>query len=431
MHHSPQAIAQIQSHFAGITQINTRYLYHQSRLPAGKTVLTSGQAPVLTALPKPAGKPPLKLVPLQHEGQTYLRLQYPPESNLYPQLKELKQVKWSRTYRCFLTWAQADKLHLLVDELLPLVHLALSQQIQVKDLSLLKKLWEQLYLEDQHFLPCPLVYLEKMQLLNYSRRTMRTYHALLLRFLNTYTAQGLDVINTFTPEQVNQYHMALQAKGQSYTYINQSINAIKFYYGKLLGRRDMGLAEVNRPAQEKKLPKVLSKEEVAAILKAPDNLKHRCLLLLLYSGGLRIGEVVNLRLTDVQSKRRLLLIRGGKGYKDRTTLLSPRLLEELRLYYQKYKPKDWLFEGQDGGAYSVESIRNVFRAALQKAGIRQAATPHTLRHSFATHLLEQGTDLRYIQALLGHNSSKTTEIYTHITQHGLDKIISPLDGLNI
>ena len=193
----------------------------------------------------------------------------------------------------------------------------------------------------------------------------------------------------------------------------------------------MGLAEVCRPAQEKKLPKVVSKEQVAAILKAPVNLKHRCLLQLLYSGGLRIGEVINLKLTDVQSQRRLLLIRGGKGYKDRTTLLSPRLLEELRAYYKVYKPKVWLFEGQDGGAYSVESIRNVFRAAKKKAGIKQAATPHSLRHSFATHLLEGGTDLWYIQALLGQNSSKTTQIYTHITQHGLDKIISPLDGLNM
>jgi integrase/recombinase XerD len=133
----------------------------------------------------------------------------------------------------------------------------------------------------------------------------------------------------------------------------------------------------------------------------------------------------------VQSQRNLLFIRGAKGHKDRTTLLSGKLLEEPRQYYRKYKPKLWLFEGQDGGPNSVESIRNVFRAALKKAGITREATPHTLRHSFATHLLEQGTDLRYIQALLGHSSSKTTEIYTHVTQHGLEKIISPLDRLNI
>jgi site-specific recombinase XerD len=225
--------------------------------------------------------------------------------------------------------------------------------------------------------------------------------------------------------------LVLQQRGLSYAYINQSINAIKFYYSKVLNRLEMDLAEVDRPVKEQKLPKVLSKQEVAAILKGPTNLKHRCLLLLLYSGGLRISEVVNLKLSDVQSQRNLLFIRGGKGHKDRTTLLSGKLLAELRQYYRKYNPKLWLFEGQDGGPYSVESIRNVFRAALKKAGINREATPHTLRHSFATHLLEQGTDLRYIQELLGHSSSKTTEIYTHVTQHGLEKIISPLDGLNI
>jgi integrase/recombinase XerD len=310
-------------------------------------------------------------------------------------------------------------------------HVSLSQQIQLKDLQPVKKLWEQLHLQDQNFLPCPLAYLEKMQLLHYSSRTMRTYHAMLLRFLNTFASQDMDAINQFTPELINKYHQSLQQRGHSFTFINQSINAIKFYYAKVLNRLEIGLTEIDRPAKEKKLPKVLSNQEVAAILKAVANLKHRCLLLLLYSGGLRISEVINLKLTDVQSQRNLLLIRGGKGYKDRTTLLSGRLLEELRVYYKQYKPKVWLFEGQDGGPYSVESIRKVFRAAMEKAGIKRVATPHTLRHSFATHLLEQGTDLRYIQALLGHSSSKTTEIYTHVTQHGLEKIISPLDRLNI
>jgi integrase/recombinase XerD len=139
--------------------------------------------------------------------------------------------------------------------------------------------------------------------------------------------------------------------------------------------------------------------------------------------------VINLKLTDVQSNRNLLLIRGGKGKKDRTTLLSQRLLESLRSYYRQYKPKDWLFEGQYGGQYTVDSIRNVFRACKEKAGIHGPYTPHSLRHSFATHLLEQGTDLRYIQTLLGHGSSKTTEIYTHVTTQAIEKIMSPLDNL--
>ncbi len=150
---------------------------------------------------------------------------------------------------------------------------------------------------------------------------------------------------------------------------------------------------------------------------------------LLYAGGLRIGEVINLKITDVKSDRNLLLLRGGKGKKDRTTLLSQKLLLSLRAYYKQYKPKEWLFEGQFGGQYTTDSIRHVFNTCVKRAGIISKPTPHTLRHSFATHLLESGTDLRYIQTLLGHNSSKTTEIYTHITTYALDKIQSPLDNL--
>ncbi|WP_239023019.1 tyrosine-type recombinase/integrase [Pontibacter mangrovi] len=191
----------------------------------------------------------------------------------------------------------------------------------------------------------------------------------------------------------------------------------------------MDLSQVERPEKADRLPTVLSKQEVQRILSATANLKHRCLLQLLYAGGLRIGEVINLKITDVQSERNLLLIRGGKGKKDRTTLLSQKLLESLRAYYREYRPKVWLFEGQYGGQYTTDSIRNVFKGCVQKAGLQKKVTPHSLRHSFATHLLEQGTNLRYIQSLLGHKSSKTTEIYTHITSHGLESIVSPLDNL--
>ena len=231
-------------------------------------------------------------------------------------------------------------------------------------------------------------------------------------------------------EEINQYHRQMvQCGTYSYSFVNQSINAVKFYFQRVLGRHTMDLSQVERPEKADRLPMVLSKQEVQKILASTDNLKHRCLLQLLYAGGLRIGEVINLKLTDVQSDRNLLLIRGGKGKKDRTTLLSRKLLESLRSYYKVYRPKVWLFEGQQGGQYSVESTRNVFRAALKKSGVQVKATPHTLRHSFATHLLEQGTNLRYIQSLLGHRNSKTTEIYTHITSHGMESIVSPLDNL--
>jgi integrase/recombinase XerD len=242
--------------------------------------------------------------------------------------------------------------------------------------------------------------------------------------------QGLELINAFSAEEINRYHRGMvQSQKYSHSTVSQSINAVKFYFQRVLGRHSVRLEDVERPEKPSRLPQVLSKQEVLRILSVTENLKHRCLLQLLYAGGLRISEVINLRISDVQSGRNLLFIRGGKGKKDRTTLLSQKLLESLRLYYKDYRPKVWLFEGQTGGQYTVESIRSVFRASMEKAGVKTKATPHTLRHSFATHLLEQGTDLRYIQTLLGHRSSRTTKIYTHVTSYALDKITSPLDCL--
>lgn len=178
-----------------------------------------------------------------------------------------------------------------------------------------------------------------------------------------------------------------------------------------------------------KLPKVLSEKEVTAILNAVYNLKHKAMLLLIYSAGLRAGELINLRIEDIDSEQMRVFVRSGKGKKDRVTILSHKALTVLREYFKKYRPKEYLFEGQFGGKYSDSSLRRVFGNALKKAGNSKKVTLHSLRHSFATHLLERGVDMRYIQMLLGHNSSKTTEIYTHITHKGWQKIESPLDKL--
>jgi site-specific recombinase XerD len=188
---------------------------------------------------------------------------------------------------------------------------------------------------------------------------------------------------------------------------------------------------VQRPKKEKRLPEVLSEEEVASVLNAVENIKHKAILSLIYSAGLRLGELINLKINDIDSKRMVVNIRQGKGKKDRLSLLSEKVLLLLREYYTVYQPKEWLFEGQFFGQYSATSVQKVFRIAKAKAGIKKPATVHTLRHSFATHLLERGTDLRYIQALLGHKNPKTTEIYTHITKKGMEKIKSPFDNLNI
>jgi site-specific recombinase XerD len=234
-----------------------------------------------------------------------------------------------------------------------------------------------------------------------------------------------------TEEQIREYLLYLiQDRDVSISYQNQAINAIKFYYEQVLGR-PVRSYYIQRPRRELKLPNVLSEEEVGSLIRSIQNLKHRTIISLIYSSGMRIGELINLRINEIDSSRMVIVIRQGKGKKDRISLLSIKILVLLREYFKEYRPKEWLFEGQFGGQYSEQSIQKVFRAALERAKINKRATVHTLRHSFATHLLERGTDLRYIQALLGHQSPKTTEIYTHITKKGLENIKSPLDNLDI
>ena len=184
-----------------------------------------------------------------------------------------------------------------------------------------------------------------------------------------------------------------------------------------------------RPRKPKKLPTVLSQEEVLALFRAVSNLKHRCILMLIYSAGLRLGELVRLRIEDVFIPQRKIFVKAAKGKKDRYTVLSDKMLVVLQKYLGNYHPDYWLFEGQTGGPYSARSVQNVLRKAVKQAGVNPYATVHTLRHSFATHLLENGMDLRYIQALLGHSSPKTTEIYTHITEKARNRFRSPLDTL--
>ncbi|WP_460879804.1 tyrosine-type recombinase/integrase [Pontibacter rugosus] len=410
--------------------VDTRYLNRPRRLrPAMGALVTSGsqQSEPLAKLPE---LPIIRLQPLQHGGKTMLQISFPYNELIYKTLRYSSCCQWLQEPRCFAVGTEAAGLHHLLEDVQGVAQVWLSNTLKISDMSIMRRLWEQTYRKHSGYLPCPLPYLEKLYLLNYSLSTIRTYHSLLLRFLNGHSQQGLEAINEFGIQEINGYHRQMvQAGTYSYSFVNQSINAVKFYFHRVLGRHTLDLNQVERPEKADRLPIVLSKQEVQRILSATANLKHRCLLQLLYAGGLRIGEVINLKITDVQSERNLLLIRGGKGKKDRTTLLSQKLLESLRAYYKEYRPKVWLFEGQYGGQYTTDSIRNVFRDCAKKAGLQKKVTPHSLRHSFATHLLEQGTNLRYIQSLLGHKSSKTTEIYTHITSHGLESIISPLDNL--
>jgi len=274
----------------------------------------------------------------------------------------------------------------------------------------------------------PETYLAKLRELRYSTNTIDSYTFMFKEFINYYPDKELGDI---TEEEIVGYLQYLVTERKiSTSYQNQAINAIKFYYERVLGgRRRVYLIE--RPREEKFLPEVLSQEEVTALLNAIDNLKHKAVLMTIYSGGLRISELINLKIKDIDSNRMQIRIEQGKGKKDRYTLLGQKTLEVLRSYVKQYQPREWLFEGVNYGPFSETSIKKALKTALEKTKITKHVTPHTLRHSFATHLLESGTDLRYIQSLLGHQSTKTTEIYTHITVKGFDQIKNPLDRLDI
>ena len=274
----------------------------------------------------------------------------------------------------------------------------------------------------------PPEYIKTLLLRKYSEKTVKVYTSLFLQFMRYFKRKRLDEIGD---EEIRDYLLYLNTRRKvSDSHLNQSINSIKFYYEKVLGRPTKEYY-LQRPRTSRKLPEVMSLEEVSSILRSVDNIKHRCILYLIYSGGLRLGEVTNLRVTDIDPGRMMIKIRQGKGKKDRYTLLSDKALELVRQYLQEYSSSDWLFQGKEGGKYSDRSVQEIFHKAVRKAGIRKPVTVHTLRHSFATHLLEQGTDIRYIQELLGHGNIKTTLIYSHITRKGISGIRSPLDSMTL
>lgn len=280
--------------------------------------------------------------------------------------------------------------------------------------------------EIANYRTCPEEYVLKLRELRYSESTIKTYKGMMEELINY--NQHLELERIEENHIIKYLRYLVMERKVSISYQNQAINAIKFYYERVLGGKRKNYL-IERPQTEKKLPTVLSEEEVSEMLRGVNNLKHKAILTTIYSSGLRVSELIGLQIKDIDSDRMQIKVEASKGKKDRYTLLAQRNLTILRDYFKEYKPKIWLFEGAIGEPYSVRSVQSIVKEAARKAGIKKRVTAHTLRHSFATHLLEQGTDLRYIQELLGHASSTTTEIYTHVTTKGLAKIKSPLDQI--
>ena len=336
-------------------------------------------------------------------------------------------------------WDTSEKSWVFDEKEIPLEHLY-SHFDGLAQFEFLEKRLESVEYKKAHLRPCD--FLEPLDIkhsreierfkdyLNskrYSPNTIKVYSDSLATFFRYFSAKEIaDISNDDLIAFNNNY---ILKNNFSASFQNQVVNAVKLYFSAIQHKK-IDVALIHRPRREKILPNVLSKEEVKAILNSLSNGKHKIMLSVIYACGLRRSELLNMKPNDILSDRKLILIKQSKGKKDRIVPLSNLLLDQLRNYYKIYRPTVYLFEGQNmGEKYSARSLELVFKKSLRLANISKPVTLHWLRHSYATHLLENGTDLRYIQELLGHKSSKTTEIYTHVSTKSIEHIKSPFDDL--
>ncbi|WP_282014033.1 tyrosine-type recombinase/integrase [Marinifilum flexuosum] len=346
-----------------------------------------------------------------HRNRKVVKITFDYSLGILELLKKHFQVKWSQSKKCWWIARTEFDYKKFKEVFSPIAEIVAITDKEQKKIEV----------------ALPKGYLEKLEQKRYSPQTIKTYTHYFKEFQIYFNDQELSKISI---EEINNYiHGLIKEKNISASQQNQRINAIKFYYEKVKGG-DREYYHIERAKKEKYLPEVLSKKEIQQILDSTLNLKHLTILAMIYSCGLRRGELINLRVSDIDSSRMLVKINNAKGKKDRYVQLSENMLRILRKYYKEFKPKFYLIEGQHGAAkYSGESISKILKSSANRAGIRKRVYPHILRHSFATHHLEQGTDLRHIQVLLGHGSSKTTERYTHVAKSEISKFKNPIDDI--
>lgn len=269
-------------------------------------------------------------------------------------------------------------------------------------------------------------YSKLLHLKNYSTKTEKAYLHHLNLFLDYIRSSKISYVDSKV--LLDYFNYLKQTKNFSYSAMKQALAAVRFLFLDVL-KKDIDFDFFIKMKKPNSLPNVLSTEEVKRIINSIENIKHRAIISTIYSCGLRISEAVNLKINDIDSSAMTVKIVNAKGKNDRIVMLSEKLLSTLRDYFKEYKPKVYLFEGQKGEKYSSRSIQQIFNNAVKKAGIKKKVTVHTLRHSFASHLLDNGTDIRFIQELLGHKHLSTTQIYTHINPVSVKKIKSPFDYL--
>lgn len=349
--------------------------------------------------------------PVTHDNQKRLAIRFTYKADWNNMVRTLVGAKWSSSMRC---WHVADN-----EDYRKLLGLVKNDKA-IEGIKSGNKLDEKKQEEVKQFVLW-------MRNKRYSESTILAYSNV-IKVLLTWIEKPSNMITNQDILEFNEKFIL--EKKLSATYQSQFINALKLFH-QTIYQSKLVVENLVRPKQGRKLPNVLSEEEIENILNACENLKHKSMLSLIYSAGLRRGELLELKHTDINSKRMVIQIRNAKGKKDRIVPLSKSVLVMLREYFIHFKPKEYLFEGQYGGKYSERALEEALKVAVKKAGIIRHVNLHMLRHSYATHLMESGTHLRHIQELLGHKSPKTTQIYTHVSREEIGKIISPFDRLNI
>lgn len=370
------------------------------------------------------------LEPFQYEGHSRIAIRFNYDKSIIEKIRLIPGRRWSDADKCWHIEYTEEKLNALK-------YYLSSEGILIDDGNIDRKAIQsssrklknpvstKLTSHHQNGLDRFHIWLKNQR---YSDRTCETYLGFMKTFLIFFSDKAIGEI---TIEDVVRFNYEVIIRKQySISYQRQMVSAIKLFYQQIEHRK-LDIDQLERPRREKKLPSIFSKEEVGSIIKSIRNEKHRVIISLIYSGGLRISELLSLVLTDIDSKRMVIHIRSGKGRKDRIVPLSGKVVKSLRAYYKRYKPRVYLFEGAPGKQYSASSCRKILKTAMACAGIRKPGSLHTLRQSYATHLLESGTDIRYIQSLLGHESSRTTEIYTHVSRKRIEDIKSPFDDLDL
>ncbi len=382
----------------------------------------------------------IRIEPLFHQGKSQIKIKFEYNPELNDLVKQIEGRHWSDTHKCWYVPNNPSSLKSIYRVFKGKAWIDSSRIFSKKSLTIepndkekdgIVKTIPMICKPDKKFSfrkKVPEEYENLLKRRRYSPNTIKTYVSLFREFINYFSEKRVEDL---TEEDIREYQDYLvTVRKISTSTQNQAINAIKFYFEKVLGG-SRKVYYIERPRKEKKLPTVLSEEQISKIFNSINNLKHKSILALIYSAGLRSGELIGLRIQDLMKDKGLIFIRSGKGKKDRVSLLSNKMIPLIDQYKKEYQPRYWLFEGPKGKPYSKSSVRSIFKAALDKAKISGQYRLHDLRHSFATHLIEQGVNLRYVQELLGHSNPKTTEIYTHVSKKNLAEVRSPLDNIDL